>query len=161
MKSVIRKSNVGRDQVHVGVMQFSTNPELVFPLNSYYSQEEMSKAIDDMRQMSDGTNTGRAIAEVSKHFEQVRGGRPDMRQSLILITNNKAIDEVIDPVAALKKKGVVVYAIGVVDANIGQLLEISGSSERVFNERNFEALKDLENQVALQLCDPKHGENGT
>lgn len=157
MQSVIRKSVVGRNEVHVGVMQFSTSQLPEFPLNRYHTKEEMSKAIDAMQQVGGGTNTGAAITEVSQYFDAVRGGRPDLRQRLVVITDGEAQDEVKGPAAALRAKGVLVYAIGVVDANTTQLLEISGSPDRTYAERDFDALKDLESQVAMELCDPERG----
>ena len=81
-----------------------------------------------------------------------------MRQRLVVITDGEAQDEVKGPAEALRAKGVVIYAIGVVDADTTQLLEISGSPDRMYAERDFDALKDLESQVALELCDPERGE---
>lgn len=159
MKSVISKSIIGQNEVHVGVMQFSTVQQLQFPLNRYHSKDEMSKAIDDMQQLGGGTHTGGAITDVSQYFDASKGGRPGLRQRLIVITDGEAQDEVKDPAAALRAKGVVIYAIGVVDANTTQLLEISGSPDRMYAERDFDALKDLESQVALELCDPERGKN--
>ncbi|KAM6936028.1 LOW QUALITY PROTEIN: collagen alpha-6(VI) chain [Lycodopsis pacificus] len=155
MKSVISKSVIGQNEVHVGVMQFSSIQQLAFPLNLYYSKEGMSKALDDMQQIGGGTDTGKAITDVSQYFDATGGGRPGMRQRLIVITDGEAQDEVKGPAEALRAKGVLVYAIGVVDANTTQLLEISGSPDRVYSERDFDALKDLESQVALELCDPE------
>ncbi|XP_068425550.1 collagen alpha-6(VI) chain-like [Clinocottus analis] len=155
MKSVIGKSVIAQNAVHVGVMQFSTVQQLAFPLNLYYSKEDMSKAIDDMQQVGGGTLTGEAIADVSQYFDATRGGRPGMRQRLVVITDGEAQDQVQGPAEALRAKGVVVYAIGVVDANTTQLLEISGSPDRTYAERDFDALKDLESQVAMELCDPE------
>ncbi|XP_071324339.1 collagen alpha-6(VI) chain-like isoform X2 [Trachinotus anak] len=155
MKSVISKSAIGQNEVHVGVMQFSTVQQAEFPLNRYYTKEEMSKAIDNMRQVGGGTLTGGAITDVSQYFDPTRGGRPDLRQRLVVITDGEAQDEVKGPAMALRAKGVVVYAIGVVDANTTQLREISGSPDRVYSERDFDALKDLESQLALELCDPE------
>ncbi|XP_054477460.1 collagen alpha-6(VI) chain isoform X2 [Anoplopoma fimbria] len=154
MKSVISKSVIGQNEVHVGVMQFSTIQQLAFRLNLYYTKEEMSKAIDDMQQIGGGTLTGEAITDVSQYFDATRGGRPDLRQRLIVITDGEAQDQVKGPSEALRAKGVLVYAIGVVDANTTQLLEISGSPDRTYAERDFDALKDLESEVALELCDP-------
>ncbi|XP_040899842.1 collagen alpha-6(VI) chain-like isoform X2 [Toxotes jaculatrix] len=155
MKAVISKSLIGQNEVHVGVMQFSTEQQLAFPLNRYYSKEEMSRAIDDMQQLGGGTHTGEAITDVSQYFDTNRGGRPGLRQRLVVITDGEAQDEVKGPAVALRAKGVVIYAIGVVDANTTQLLEISGSPDRMYAERDFDALKDLESQVALELCDPE------
>nr|XP_040020900.1 collagen alpha-6(VI) chain-like isoform X1 [Gasterosteus aculeatus aculeatus] len=154
MKSVISKSIIGQNKVHVGVMQFSTIQQLSFPLNQYYTKEEMSKAINGMQQVGGGTLTGEAITEVSKYFDAIQGGRPEMQQRLVVITDGEAQDHVRGPAEALRAKGVLIYAIGVVDANTTQLMELSGSPDRTYVERDFDALKDLESQLALELCDP-------
>ncbi|XP_045899701.1 collagen alpha-6(VI) chain isoform X2 [Micropterus dolomieu] len=155
MKAVISKSVIRQDEVHVGVMQFSTVQDLGFPLNRYYTQEEMMTAIDAMQQLGGGTLTGEALTDVSQYFDANRGGRPDLRQRLVVITDGEAQDVVLGPAEALRDKGVLIYTIGVVDANTTQLLEISGSPDRVYVERDFDALKDLESQLALELCDPE------
>ncbi|XP_029361065.1 collagen alpha-6(VI) chain isoform X2 [Echeneis naucrates] len=154
MKSVISKSSIGQNEVHVGVMQFSTVQQLEFPLNRFYTKEEMYNNIDAMLQIGGGTHTGGAITDISQYFDAAQGGRPGLRQRLVVITDGEAQDEVKGPALALRNKGVVVYAIGVVDANTTQLLEISGSPDRMYSERDFDALKDLESQLALELCDP-------
>ncbi|KAM9352972.1 collagen alpha-6(VI) chain-like [Symphorus nematophorus] len=155
MGSVIGKSVIGQNEVHVGVMQFSTEQRLEFPLNRYYSKEEMGRAISNMNQFGGGTHIGEAITAVSPYFDSYSGGRPGLRQRLVVITDGESQDEVKRPAAALRAKGVLIYAIGVVDANTTQLLEISGSPDRMYAERDFDALKDLESQVALELCDPQ------
>ncbi|CAJ1063129.1 collagen alpha-6(VI) chain isoform X2 [Xyrichtys novacula] len=155
MKSVVGKSIIGQDQVHVGVMQFSNRQQLEFPLKTHFSQDEMLRAIGSMQQVGGGTLTGAAISQVSQYFDMAQGGRPYLRQRLVVITDGEAQDEVKGPAASLRAKGVLVYAIGVVDANTTQLLEISGSPDRMYSERDFDALKDLESEVALELCEPE------
>ena len=159
MKSMIGKSQVGRDKVHVGVMQFSTIQTLEFPLNNLYNTRDMLKAIDNMQQLGGGTHTGQALTEVSLYFDPASGGRPEMRQNLIVITDSESQDQVKGPAEVLRKKGVTIFSIGVVYANTTQLLEISGSEDLVFSERDFDALKDLESDLALRLCESaQHGE---
>uniref|UniRef100_A0A3Q3FK60 VWFA domain-containing protein n=1 Tax=Labrus bergylta TaxID=56723 RepID=A0A3Q3FK60_9LABR len=160
MKSVIGKSIIGQNDVHVGVMQFSDRQTMEFPLNSFYSQDEMLQAIGDMIQFGGGTLTGEAITAVSQYFDVARGGRPNLKQRLVVITDGEAQDEVEGPAASLRANGVLVYAIGVVNANTTQLLEISGTPDRMYSERDFDALKDLESEVALELCEPDRGESG-
>ncbi|KAF1388531.1 hypothetical protein PFLUV_G00091230 [Perca fluviatilis] len=158
MKAVIGKSTIEQNKVHVGLMQFSTDNRLEFPLSRYYSKDEILKAIDDMEQLDQGTLTGKALTEVSQYFDKTNGGRPDVSQRLIVITDGEAKDEVIGPAEALRKKGVLVYAIGVVDANTTQLGEISGSTERVYSEKNFDVLKDLESKEKPTEGDTYTGE---
>ncbi|KAM3873545.1 LOW QUALITY PROTEIN: collagen alpha-6(VI) chain-like [Diretmus argenteus] len=154
MKSVIKRTSIGENEVHVGVMQFSTIHRLEFPLNLYYDKIVMKAAIDGMQQIGGGTHTGGAIADISQYFEASKGGRPDLKQRLIVITDGEAQDEVSGPAAALRAKGVMIYAIGVVNANTTQLQEISGKKDRVYSERDFDGLKDLESELAMELCDP-------
>uniref|UniRef100_UPI0037E9B12B collagen alpha-6(VI) chain-like n=1 Tax=Semicossyphus pulcher TaxID=241346 RepID=UPI0037E9B12B len=154
MKSVISKSAFGQDEVHVGVMQFSTNRELNLPLNRYNSKEEVSQAINNMQQMNGGRRTGEAITELSKYFDASRGRYPNLEQWLVLITDGDSQDEVKGPAAALRHQGVEVITIGVLNANLHQLREISGPTGSVFDERDFDALTDLENEIPLKLCDP-------
>ncbi|XP_057689800.1 collagen alpha-6(VI) chain isoform X1 [Corythoichthys intestinalis] len=154
MKSVIGKSNIGRDDVRVGVMQYSTIQKMVFPLDRHFNKDEMLRAVDGMRQIGGGTHTGEAIGQLTPYFDQSQGGRPYVGQMMVVITDGESQDIVKDTSLALRLKGVKVYAIGVVDANTTQLLEICGSPERVYTEKNFDGLKDLENQLALEICDP-------
>ncbi|XP_059194891.1 collagen alpha-6(VI) chain-like [Centropristis striata] len=153
MKSVISKSAVGQDKVHFGVMQYSTDYKLEFPLNKYSSVADMTKAIDAMEQLDKNTLTGKAIGEVSRYFDAAEGGRAGVTQRLIVITDGEAQDEVKGPAEALRKKGVVIYSIGVRNAKISQLVEISGSSDRTFSEKDFNALEDLESRVLVKLCE--------
>ena len=153
MKAVIGKSQVGQEMVHVGVMQFSTIQMLEFRLNNFYDKGDMWKAIDNMQQLGGGTHTGQALTDISLYFDPASGGRPGMRQNLIVITDGESQDQVKGPAEVLRKKGVTIFSIGLLDANTTQLLEISGSDDFVFTVRNFDALKDLESELALQLCE--------
>lgn len=157
MKSLIQKSNIGRDQVHVGVLQYSTEPRLVFSLIQYWTKDQLAKAVDDMQQIGGGTHTGEAIAAVSQYFDAQKGGRPNLKQRLVVVTDGESQDDVKQPAEALRAKGVIVYSIGVVAANTTQLLEISGDPNRMYAGRDFDALKDLEKQMALEICDPDRG----
>lgn len=159
MKSLVQRSNIGKDQVHIGVLQYSTVQKLEFRLIQYYSKEQLTTAIDAMQQIGGGTHTGEAIAVVSQYFDAQNGGRPGLKQRLVVVTDGESQDDVRQPAEALRAKGVVVYSIGVVAANTSQLLEISGDPNRVYAGRDFDALKDLEKQMAMELCDPERGED--
>uniref|UniRef100_A0A665U204 VWFA domain-containing protein n=1 Tax=Echeneis naucrates TaxID=173247 RepID=A0A665U204_ECHNA len=203
---------IGPQHVRMGVVKYADSPNLEFDLNTYTDTKALEKAVEGIKQVGGGTETGRALKYMSPLFTEAmasRGhkvpeylvvitdgkssdevkapaaalraqgvivyaigvknadqtelreiaGRPGLRQRLVVITDGEAQDEVKGPALALRNKGVVVYAIGVVDANTTQLLEISGSPDRMYSERDFDALKDLESQLALELCDPHRGES--
>ncbi|XP_073340800.1 collagen alpha-6(VI) chain-like [Pagrus major] len=154
MKTVIG-SMIEQNEMHFGVMQFSTDQKVEFRLDRYSIKNDMLRAVDDMTQVGGGTLTGAAITEVSQYFDPYRGGRAGVDKRLIVITDGEAQDEVTGPAEVLRAKGVMVYAIGVENANTTQLLQICGSSENVFNQRNFDELTDLQSKVTLKLCDPR------
>ncbi|KAM7382826.1 hypothetical protein PAMP_002532 [Pampus punctatissimus] len=152
MISVINKSNIGQDMFRVGVMQFSTTQKLEFSLDTYYKKDEMLIAINNTHQLGGGTHTGEAIKKLSGYFH---ANKPHQRKMLIVITDGESQDDVKEPAETLRANGVMIYVIGVVNANITQLEEISGSKDRVYTGENFDALEDFENELALELCDPK------
>lgn len=157
MISVVNKSAVALDKVHFGVMQFSNDIQLEFPLDLYYTKEEMFKAIRDMQQLSEGTYIGKGLREVSQYFDASRGGRPNLKQWLVVITDGRSKDEVKGPAEALRAKQVVIYSIGVGKIDNTQLTDISGSSDRTYVKRDFDGLKDIETEVALKICDRGKG----
>ncbi|XP_055083605.1 collagen alpha-6(VI) chain [Periophthalmus magnuspinnatus] len=155
MKAVMGKSSIGPDLVHFGVLQFSTVQKPEFPLNQFFSKEQLVQAVDGITQLGGGTHTGAAIAYAQQYFDAARGGRPALTQRLVVITDGEAQDEVKGPAQRLRDSGVVIYAIGVVGANTTQLEEISGTPDRVYAEKDYDALKDLENQLSLEICNPE------
>ncbi|KAM9403732.1 collagen alpha-3(VI) chain-like [Salvelinus alpinus] len=155
MQSIINKSDIGLDKVHVGIIQFSTSQQVIFPLNKHNDKEGMLHDLQMMQQIGGGTLTGEALSYTSQFFDPPKGGRTNVKQFLIVVTDGEAQDEVTSPAKKLQDKGVIIYTIGVVNANNTQLLEISGAQERVYSERDFDALKALDSQLALAICDPE------
>ncbi|KAJ8354327.1 hypothetical protein SKAU_G00218940, partial [Synaphobranchus kaupii] len=155
MLSIVNKSAIGLDKVHVGVLQFSTSPREEFPMNRFYDKGSINGAISSIPQLYGDTYTGKALSLASKYFDSPKGGRSNVRKFLIVITDGVAHDEVAKPAEELRNKGVNIYSIGILNANNSQLLEISGSQERVFSVREFKFLKHLEQTILFQLCHPE------
>uniref|UniRef100_A0A8C7WYG4 VWFA domain-containing protein n=1 Tax=Oryzias sinensis TaxID=183150 RepID=A0A8C7WYG4_9TELE len=140
LKSVISMFTIGPNAVHVGVMQVGANHSLEFGLNKYFSREEVLRAVDRMQPAKDGYRMGRSLSEVSKYFKAGGGGRPALKQSLVVVTDLQSTDEVRGPAEALRNKDVEVYTIGVLEASKKQLLEISNSSDKVFQLEDLDQL---------------------
>ncbi|KAM9723785.1 collagen alpha-6(VI) chain [Menidia menidia] len=155
LKSVARRISVGPEGVHFGVVQFSNAIKLEFKLDDYYTAEELQDAIDGFQQSGEGTATGEALRQAIQYYDAANGGRPSLRKSLVLITDGEAEDDITGPAKALRDKGVALYAIGLGNSNTNQLLDITMKEERVYFARDFNALKDMEDKMLLDLCDPK------
>ncbi|KAF5896160.1 collagen alpha-6(VI) chain-like, partial [Clarias magur] len=152
MNNVISKSVIGNDSVRIGVVQFSNNIKDEFPLNRYSDKHQMQEAINGTQQLGGGTMTGAALTTLSGYFDPERGGRPGIPHILIVITDGESQDAVAHPAQALRDKDIAIYSIGVHNANSTQLQEISGTPDRVFLGRNFDALDFLHKDVLLKVC---------
>ncbi|XP_023360931.1 collagen alpha-6(VI) chain [Sarcophilus harrisii] len=154
MKNLVSKSQIGADQVQIGVVQFSDVNREEFQLNRYRTQREIADAIDRMPLLDQTTMTGSALTFVSDYFHTSKGARPNVKKFLILITDGEAQDLVKDPALALRQDGIIIYSVGVYGSNQTQLVEISGRRDLVFYVENFDILKRIEDQLIFGICSP-------
>ncbi|XP_053121349.1 collagen alpha-6(VI) chain-like isoform X2 [Hemicordylus capensis] len=152
---IVNRSDIGVDKVQVGLLQYSSKQKAEFLLNRFSNKADMREKISAMEQMKEGTKTGEALAFASPHFDQSKGGRPGVKQYLIVLTDGESDDKVGKPARALRDKGVTIYAIGILRANNTQLLEMAGIQENVFFEDNFDSLKFLDKEILFEVCNPK------
>lgn len=154
MKEVVNQSDIGLNQVHIGIVQFSTTQKEEFQLNKYSTKSDIIEAIGRMTALEKNTYTGEALAFVADYFTPAKGARPSVNNILILITDGEAQDEVKTPAEALREKGIIIYSVGVFNANKTQLEEISGRPENVFYVENFDILNQIKDNIIFGICSP-------
>uniref|UniRef100_A0A674KHC4 VWFA domain-containing protein n=1 Tax=Terrapene triunguis TaxID=2587831 RepID=A0A674KHC4_9SAUR len=113
MQLIVNRSDIGADKVQIGLLQFSSEPQEEFQLNRYGSKADLRRAISGIRQIKSGTMTGKALTFASSYFDEPKGGRPRVKQYLIVITDGEAQDVVREPAETIRGKGITIYAIGV------------------------------------------------
>ncbi|EMP24982.1 Collagen alpha-6(VI) chain [Chelonia mydas] len=152
---IVNRSDIGADKVQIGLLQFSSEPQEEFQFNSYGSKTDLRRAILGIRQIKSRMMTGKALTFASSYFDEPKGGRPRVKQYLIVITDGEAQDIVREPAETIRDKGITIYAIGVLQANNSQLVEIAGSQDKVFFEDNFDSLTFLEKEILFEICNPE------
>uniref|UniRef100_A0A8C5PM11 VWFA domain-containing protein n=1 Tax=Leptobrachium leishanense TaxID=445787 RepID=A0A8C5PM11_9ANUR len=152
MKHLVNKTTVGRDSIQFGAVQFSDATNLEFQLNSYSTASPIMDAIDRMTYMKETTYTGKALEFVSQYFILANGARPNVKKILILITDGVAHDVVKTPAETLRNSGVIIFSVGVFNANKTQLEEISGKNGKVRYLETFDLLKDIEDELIFEVC---------
>ncbi|XP_006907315.1 collagen alpha-5(VI) chain [Pteropus alecto] len=152
MKNLLAKVQIGPDKTQIGVVQFSGYNKEEFQLNKYFTQKEISDAIDRMSLINQNTLTGSALTFVDQYFTHPKGSRLGVKKFLILITDGEAQDGVRDPARALRDKGVIIFSVGVYGANRTQLEEISGDGSLVFQVEKFDHLKAIESKLIFRVC---------
>ncbi|KAF6098972.1 hypothetical protein HJG60_003131 [Phyllostomus discolor] len=155
MKRMVNQSNIGADEVRIGLLQFSSYPQEEFRLDHFFLKEEIREAISKVQQMNDGTRTGKALNFTLPFFDSSRGGRPSLPQHLIVITDGVAQDDVDMPAKALRDKNIIIFAIGVGGAEKSQLLQITNDPDKVYYQDNFESLQILEKEILYKVCIPQ------
>ncbi|XP_065439672.1 collagen alpha-6(VI) chain isoform X2 [Chrysemys picta bellii] len=152
MRELVNKSDISTDRVQVGVVQFSGTQHEEFQLDRYSSKSDIFSAIDNMSLIGENTLTGGALTFVGDYFKPPKGARPTVKKILILITDGEAQDEVKVPAKTLRDQDVIIYSVGVFNANKTQLEEISGKCELVFYIEKFDTLKHIEDEIIFGIC---------
>lgn len=144
---------IGPHHVRVGVAKYADDPILEFDLTVHTDAKSLEKAVEEIKQIGGGTETGKALDFMTPYFDKAatsRGGK--VREYLIVITDGKSSDQVKAPAERLRRQGVNIYAIGVKNADEAELDDISGSKKRTFFVNDFDALKPIKNDIISDIC---------
>uniref|UniRef100_A0A452UTI1 Collagen type VI alpha 6 chain n=1 Tax=Ursus maritimus TaxID=29073 RepID=A0A452UTI1_URSMA len=153
LSEVVGMFNIAPQKVRVGAVQYADSWDLEFEINKYTNKHDLGKAVENIRQMGGNTNTGAALnftLGLLQKAKKQRGNRVPCH--LVVLTNGMSKDSILEPANRLREELVRVYAIGVKEANQTQLREIAGEEKRVYYVHDFDALKDIRNQVVQEIC---------
>ncbi|XP_076827632.1 collagen alpha-6(VI) chain isoform X2 [Brachyhypopomus gauderio] len=139
--SLVDSLRIREDLFRIGIAQFSTGYRKEFYLNEFKDADAVKKAIQDIKQMKDGTYIGAALTKVQEFFQADKGSRlqSGISQNLLLITDGESTDEVQDAAEKLRAKGIGILAVGIGEISQEQLRQIA--KDRVFLLDNFDHLK--------------------
>ena len=88
LKAVVDNLPVSRDDLHVGLVKYSDDHELVFHLQQYYRTDEIGAHIERLSHMGGNTNTETALESVHTYITVPEyGARPDARKIVVLLTD--------------------------------------------------------------------------
>ncbi|XP_031796084.1 collagen alpha-5(VI) chain isoform X2 [Sarcophilus harrisii] len=152
VKNVVDKTNVGIDQGHVGVIQFSNVTKKEFGLTEYMTKNDIFDAIDRMNPIKNKTYVGKALEFVSDYFEPLNGGRSGVKKFLILITDGKSSDTVKERASDLRNKGVIILVVAVFQAKSSLLEDITGNTNLIYYVEKFDNQKLLEDKLVFDMC---------
>ncbi|XP_010770828.1 collagen alpha-6(VI) chain-like [Notothenia coriiceps] len=130
--------NIGPQHVRIGVVKYANSPDLEFDLTAHSDVKSLENAVEAIRQIGGGTETGRALTSMVPHYNRALVTRGhEVPEYLVVITDGKSADEVKVPAEQVRAQGVTVYAIGVKSADPVQLQEIAGDPKRTFFVNHF------------------------
>ncbi|KAF4105426.1 hypothetical protein G5714_013088 [Onychostoma macrolepis] len=149
--------NIGQKFTQVGVVQYSDDPFLHIPLGKHFSSSDLIKAMESIEYMGGNTNTGKAIKFANdKLFALSERGPNGIAKIAVVLTDGKSQDEVLAAAEAARKKGIILFAIGVgSETEEAELRAIANkpSSTYVFSVEDYKAIAKIREVIRQKLCE--------
>ncbi|XP_078255784.1 von Willebrand factor A domain-containing protein 2-like [Rhinoraja longicauda] len=103
--------DINPDRVRIGVIQFSSKPEMEFGLETYPTRKEAKEAIKKITFRGGSTEIGKAVkSALDKGF---RGGREDALKIIVILSDGKSQDDATMPLMLARDSGVTIFAVGI------------------------------------------------
>lgn len=157
LHTLVNSFDIGPDHVRIGLVQYSTTSHTEFLLSTYETKQEILQYIAKLPYMGGGTHTGEGLDfMLNNHFVETAGSRAgqNVPQIAVVITDGRSQDDVKSHADDLKRKGTVLYAIGIKDADEDQLKEIANEpyNQHVYSVSDFTALQGISQNIVQTLC---------
>ncbi|XP_039334093.1 integrin alpha-X isoform X1 [Saimiri boliviensis] len=164
MKSFVRAvmSHFQRPSTQFSLVQFSSEFRTHFTFKEFRDSSNPLSLLASVKQLRGYTHTATAIQKVVRElFLASNGARRDATKILIVITDGKKEGDRLDyddVIPMADKAGIIRYAIGVGSAfqyrnSWKELNDIASkpSQEHIFKVEDFDALKDIQNQLKEKI----------
>ncbi|KAI1894737.1 hypothetical protein AGOR_G00118830 [Albula goreensis] len=149
--------NIGQKFTQVGVVQYSDDPYLQIPLGSHYSSKDLIEAMEAIEYMGGNTRTGKAIQFASERLFATSERAPNgVAKIAVVLTDGKSQDEVAAAAEAARKKGIILFAIGVgEETEEAELRAIANKphSTYVFYVEDYVAISKIREVIRQKLCE--------
>ncbi len=165
---MIRAFAIGPDASQVGVVVFSEQVFLAFPLNAYDNREDISQAILSLNYLGQTTNTPQALIETrTQCFNPSNGDRRDASNLAIIVTDGLPFPDnrrqpAIEEAKALRDAGAVMVSVGITNViDEAFLKEMSSPPQALgtnyFTATDFQALESIRRRVVEGTCESVEG----
>ncbi|XP_041962562.1 collagen alpha-6(VI) chain-like isoform X1 [Alosa sapidissima] len=157
LHTLLDSFSVSPDQVRIGLVQYSTFPQTEFLLNTYQHKQEIIASIKKLPYKGGSTMTGLGLDFILKEqFTEQAGSRArqGVPQIAVVITDGRSQDDVEPHADDLRRRGIILYAIGIKDADAEQLRKIGNEphDQHVYSVSDFSALQGISQNIVQVLC---------
>jgi len=148
---IIEPLDVGRDTIRVALVQYNSDPEIKFDLNSYYSKSSLLEAAKGLTYSGgDESNLGAALEKVAESLlSETAGGRADegVPQMLIIISAGPSDDDTGAGDRALKRANVITFGVVIGDTATADLQEVATDKSFVLTVPDFRTVASMGDQL--------------
>ncbi|KAJ8309545.1 hypothetical protein KUTeg_014419 [Tegillarca granosa] len=157
VKDFVRQFDIGRQNVQVGVVTFSTSAHNEFWLNDFTNKNDVLYALSSIKYSIGNTNTGQALQFVKNNsFSSNHGARgPDVEKILIVLTDGQSMNSTatINAAKQVHNQGIHTISIGIgTGVNQNELQAIATDPSQVFTVQNFTVLSSIKKELSQVTC---------
>uniref|UniRef100_A0A674EXS4 Collagen alpha-1(XXI) chain n=1 Tax=Salmo trutta TaxID=8032 RepID=A0A674EXS4_SALTR len=149
--------NIGQKFTQVGVVQYSDDPIINIPLGKHLRSKDLIRAMESIDYMGGNTRTGTAIQFASdKLFNLSERGPKGVARIAVVLTDGKSQDEVKAAAEEARRRGIIIFAIGVGSETEEEELNAIGnkpSSTYVFYVDDYKAISKIRKTIRQKLCE--------
>uniref|UniRef100_A0A8C8EUP9 Collagen alpha-1(XXI) chain n=1 Tax=Oncorhynchus tshawytscha TaxID=74940 RepID=A0A8C8EUP9_ONCTS len=149
--------NIGQKFTQIGVVQYSDDPIINIPLGKHLHIKDLIRAMESIDYMGGNTRTGTAIQFASdKLFNLSERGPKGVARIAVVLTDGKSQDEVKAAAEAARRRGIIIFAIGVGSETEEAELNAIGnkpSSNYVFYVDDYKAISKIRETIRQKLCE--------
>ncbi|XP_044133070.1 LOW QUALITY PROTEIN: collagen alpha-1(VII) chain-like [Bufo gargarizans] len=146
---------IGPQGAQIAIVQYSEEPRTEFHLNQHKERNSVLKAIRNMQYFGGNTNTGRGIGHVLKEMFQVsQGMRPSSPHVMVLVTDGRSQDNVMQPSRVAHALGIRMIAVGVGAADMDELRAVmmNRNLEDIFFVSSFDDFPTIVHELIEAIC---------
>lgn len=159
LKEFIEQVNIGPNKVQVAMIQYSDEPTTAFYLNTYSTKRDILNYVNNFK-LKGGrhVNTGGALSYLARNvFTSSAGSRAltGVPQILILISGSRSQDDVQLPSESLKNAGVVLFSIGVGNADWLEMQSVAHSPRDAYLIKDTSDFSVVRQQLLSEVASHK------
>jgi len=157
VSGIISSLNLAEGMTQVSAMRYNdvvdTTQQFLF--NNGVGKDVIEDSLAKWTYEGSGTHTGLAVDYVKDVLLKKEWNRPDVADVMLIITDGKSQDSVEGPANNLRAAGVETFAIGIGQADEGELLQLAGSADKLWGHlKDFENLTiDAGTKIGQEICE--------
>ena len=162
--TVVEAFKIGTDATRIGVVVFSEQVNLVFPMSAYSDAQSIKAAILRIPYLGQTTNTPEALKVAREQcFNAANGDRPDVNNLALIVTDGVPFpanrrDPAIQQAQLLRQDGDFMIAVGITDTIDEPFLKSLSSPPQKLNEQyytatDFNALSKVIDNLVKGTCE--------
>ena len=155
-KALVDVLDMGFYHCRLGIVRFEFEPDLIFKMNQYYTDDGLKNAIDNIYYPTGGTRTDLLLNFMRERFywSPWHGGREEIVDIMIVITDGASNVPIDNEAAQFLTTGVTTFAFGITGANYTelQLMATDPDDRHVMYTSSFEKMYPYVWHIRDEIC---------